>query len=232
MAKVKRDEVKNFSTAGNYFQLKDDGDSALVRFLFDKEEDVDKFIRSVHVLEKDNRSIDVDCIRTPEDPIENCPFCQEKIRLQIRFYIPLWDMDKEKVVWWTRSRGFIEKVIKQIREVDSESIAGTPFKIIRSGKAGSFDTSYEFIQQAKKADDKFVEDFVNPDELDPKEAGLIELDEKGMESYLDTGKLPETRKKDDSKIERRKGREVKAEEDEEEEEVRRTVRREGIRSRR
>ena len=112
--KVKRDEVKNFSTAGNYFQLKDDGDSALVSFLFDKEEDVDNFIRSVHVLEKDNRSVDVDCIRTPEDPIENCPFCQEKIRLQVRFYIPLWDMDKEKVVWWTRSRGFIEKVIKQI----------------------------------------------------------------------------------------------------------------------
>jgi len=231
--KVRRDEVKNFSTAGNYFQLKDDGDAALVRFLFDKEEDVDNFIRSVHVLEKDNRSTDVDCIRTPEDPIENCPFCQEKIRLQVRFYIPLWDEDKQKVLWWTRSRGFIEKVIKQIREVDTESIAGTPFKIIRSGKAGSFDTSYEFIQQAKKADDKFVEDFVNPKDLDPRDAGLIELDEKGMEYYLDEGKLPDNKgRKESSKTDSRRGREVEATEEEEEQEVRRTVRREGIRSRR
>lgn len=230
--KVNREEAKKFATAGNFFQLKDDGDSALVRFLFDKEDDVDNFIRSVHVLEKDNRSTDVDCIRTPEDPVEDCPFCKERIRLQVRFYIPLWDEDKQKVVWWTRSRGFIEKVIKQIREVDTESIAGTPFKIVRSGKAGSFDTSYEFIQQAKKADDKFVEDFVNPDELDPKDAGLIELDEKGMNYYLDTGKLPETKsKKEETKIESRRGREVEAKE-EEETEVRRTVRREGIRSRR
>lgn len=229
--KVNREEAKKFATVGNYFQLKDDGDTALVRFLFDKEDDIDNFIRSVHVIEKDNRSVDVDCLRTPEDPIDNCPFCQEKIRLQVRFYIPLWDMDKEKVVWWTRSRAFIEKVIKQIREVDTESIAGTPFKIIRSGKAGSFDTSYEFIQQAKKADDKFVEDFVNPKELDPKEAGLLELNEKEMESYLETGKLPESRKKENSKIESRRNREIEAEE-EEEQEVRRTVRRDGIRSRR
>lgn len=230
MAKVNREEAKKFSTAGNYFQLKDDGDTALVRFLFDVEEDVDNFIRSVHVLEKDNRSIDVDCIRTPEDPIENCPFCSEKIRLQVRFFIPLWDEDKQKVVWWTRSRGFIDKVIKQIREVDTESIAGTPFKIIRSGKAGSFDTSYEFIQQAKKADDKSVKDFINPNDLNPKDAGLLELDERAMENYLETGKLPETKSiaKQESKIESRR-REVEVEEDED---VRRTVRRDGIRSRR
>jgi len=231
MARINREEAKKFATAGNYFQLKDDGDTALVRFLFDKEEDIDNFIMSVHVLEKDGRSVDVDCLRTPEDPIENCPFCQEKIRLQVRFYIPLWDEDKQKVVWWTRSRGFIDKVIKQIREVDTESIAGTPFKIIRSGKAGSFDTSYEFIQQAKKADDKFVEDFINPKELNPKDAGLIELDERAMESYIETGKLPESRdnKKESSKIESRRGREV---EDDNDEDVRRTVRRDNIRSRR
>lgn len=188
--KVNREEAKKFATSGNFFQLKDDGDSAVVRLLFNKEEDIDNYIASVHVLEKDNRITDVDCIRSHDEPADKCPFCAERIRMQVKIYIPLWDEDRKRVLWWTRSRGFIEKVVKQIREVDG-SIVGTPFKIIRIGAAGSFDTDYEFIQQAKKADDKMVEDFVDLKELNISEAGVLDLTEEQMEKYLRTGNLPQ-----------------------------------------
>lgn len=191
--RVNREDAKNYVTAGNYFQLKNDGDAAIVRFLFNEENDIDNYIAAVHVLEdkKTNRIIDVDCLRVHDEPLDLCPFCAEKIRMQVKFYIPLWDEDRKRVVWWTRSRGFIEKVVKQIREVDGDSIAGTPFKIIRSGAAGSFDTDYEFVQQVKKADDKTVDDFAKPEELKLEDAGLLLLSEDQMEKYLRTGNLPQ-----------------------------------------
>lgn len=187
--KVNREDAQNYAVSGNFFQLKNDKDSAVVRFLFDKEEDIDNFIAAVHTLEDKKRMIDVDCIRRHDEPIDLCPFCEDRIKLGVKFFIPLWDEDKQKVVWWTRSRSFIDKVVTQIREVDGP-ICGTPFKIVRSGAAGSFDTEYEIIQQVKKADDKRVEDFVDPKELTIEAAGVLKLTEKQMEEYLDTGKLP------------------------------------------
>lgn len=187
--KVNRDEAQNYALNGDFFRLKDDGDSAVVRFLFNKEEDIDDFIASVHTIEENKRMIDIDCIRRHDEPADLCPLCRDKIKLAVKLYLPLWDEDKQKVVWWTRSRGFIDKVVAQLREVDGP-ICGTPFKITRSGAAGSFDTDYAFIQQVKKADDKEVKDFVKPEELTLEAAGVTILTERQMEDYIDTGKLP------------------------------------------
>jgi hypothetical protein len=61
---------------GGYFSLKDDGDTARVRFLYDSIEDVEGYC--VHEVEIGDKKKYVNCLREYGDPVDKCPFCEAK----------------------------------------------------------------------------------------------------------------------------------------------------------
>lgn len=70
-----------------FFFLKNDGDEALVRILVDSPADFN--IIGVHQCTFNGKTRNVNCIRTPEEPTDNCPFCSSGSPVKYKIYIPV-----------------------------------------------------------------------------------------------------------------------------------------------
>lgn len=173
MAKINLGSVEQYKPEGtfDFFNLKDDGDVAEVRFLYETMDDVD--IRNVHKLElKSGKTMYVDCLRAEyESPIENCPCCAGGNKASLQVWIPLYDVREEKAMLWNRGYGFITgvllPVLTEIAEKNGENglpICATHFLIERHGEAGDSKTTYtvEPIDTDDFMIDDLGEDFVVP----------------------------------------------------------------------
>ena len=195
MGKINRNDVQNYKVSGNYFSLKDDGDSAYVRFLFGSAGDMDNHIHTIHRVKsgsgKDTREVEVDCLRADHNaPHEDCPMCAAKLPVQVKIFVPLYDEDEKKVKIWERGRALIQELEKQFKYLPKDAdICSTPFIIERSGKAGDKGTKYVLIQQAKDADKKTLEDFDPIPEVSEGFLHCLSFEE--CETLLDTGELPQ-----------------------------------------
>lgn len=203
MAKLSYDMLQDDSksTFGNsprvgFFSLKDDGDEAIVRFLCDSVSEFEVF--SVHSITLGGKFRKVNCIRDPKAPIDDCPLCREEYTLQRKIYVRLIQYERDengnlvalpKV--WERAGGFASQLKALIDEYGP--LSEVLFKVKRSGKAGSRETSYNMF---------YCNPNVYKDELYPKhteyfnnykiEGGLVlnkSFDE--LETFLNTGAFPE-----------------------------------------
>ena len=146
MLQDNQDSPKQFSGQRvGFFNLKDDGDEAIVKFLYDSVEEFEIF--SVHTVYVGGKPRKVSCLRTPKDPIDACPLCKDEQPLQQRVYVRLLQYVKDEngnIVAlpkiWERSKGFVQTLKSLIDEYGplTESV----FKVKRSGKAGSKETIY------------------------------------------------------------------------------------------
>ena len=59
---------------GSWFSLKDDHDTAKVRFMYESIDDVQMDV--VHEVEVDGKKRYVNCIRSYNEPADNCPLCR------------------------------------------------------------------------------------------------------------------------------------------------------------
>lgn len=89
---------------GGYFSLKNDKDTARVRFLFDSVEDVDGF--SVHEVELDGKKRYAMCLRDYGRPASDCPFCAAGRFSQVKYFVPLYNIDEDKIQTWERGKKF------------------------------------------------------------------------------------------------------------------------------
>ena len=141
----------NPQTKGNgvgYFNLKDNGDEALVRFFYDENRDYD--ILTVHdTKDKETGKFRrVNCLRTSfkESP-SSCPFCAKGEKAQNRFYIKLLEYSKDEngntictPKIWDRSTAYVAIIDSLCNEYGN--IKDYLFKIKRVGAKGSKDTQY------------------------------------------------------------------------------------------
>lgn len=132
----------------NYFTLKNDKDTAIVRFMHDSPEDFD--IVACHRFNINGKPRWVNCIRDPKDPIDNCPLCASEKKVEYRFFIHLIEYTRGedgKVLAtpkvWERPSGYINTFTNLINEYGplSENI----FKVTRNGAAGSTSTTYDIF---------------------------------------------------------------------------------------
>lgn len=184
MARFKYDEVDHYGGQGGagYFRLKDDGDIARVRFMYDSIEDVEGF--AVHEIEIDGRKRYVNCLRNYNDPIDACPFCREHKAQQAKLFIPLYNIDEDKVQIWERGKKYFQKMSSLCARYNN--LVSHTFEIERNGRAGDQKTTYEVYEVGKDA--TTLEDLPEtPDVL-----GGIVLDKtaEDMEVYLETGSFP------------------------------------------
>lgn len=167
------DENNSYNTNNNttnpgsdvgFFTLKNDGDEAIVRFMDDSTDDFE--ILAVHNVTVGNKYKKVNCIRTPQEPLSNCPLCESGASISLRFFIRMLQYVPQadgtyvpKAVIWERNTAYA-KTLKSYME-NYGSLSDMICKVIRHGKAGDTNTTYEIIPNLSKMtyrDDVFVKD--------------------------------------------------------------------------
>ena len=198
----------------SYFSLKNDKDVARVRFMYGGIDDVEGY--AVHQIDIGDRKRYVNCLRNYNDPIDMCPFCSAKKPQYAKLFVPLYDVDEERVKIWERGKKFFDKISSICaRYAHGSDLVNHEFEIERNGKAGSTQTTYEIYEVSK--DDTTLEDL--PD-IPPVLGGMV-LDKTAeeMEYYLQNGDFPSDGNSDepirrrpveDGREERRNGRRTPA----------------------
>ncbi|MBO5712110.1 MAG: hypothetical protein J6R47_04660 [Acholeplasmatales bacterium] len=186
------------SSQVGFLMLRNDGDEAIVRFMYDNVEQFD--IHTVHTNVKvGERFREVNCLRDPSDPLDVCPFCQAQIPLQQKFVIKMtqYVIDNTngqitpKPVVWERSLAYARTLKGYLDNYGP--LTDILCKIIRHGKAGDQRTTYEIIPNLNKN--------IYPDNLYPKNTDIFgDYDPLGrliydknfseMTTYLQTGNFP------------------------------------------
>ena len=165
-----------------YFSLKNDKDLAHVRFMYNGIDDVEGY--AVHQVEIDGKKRWVNCLREYNQPMDTCPFCREKMFTSAKLFIPLYNIDEDKVQVWERGKKFISKISSICARYPD--VVSHVFEIERNGKKGETSTTYEIYETGK--DDTTMEDL--PEVSDP--LGTIVLDKSAddMEFFLENGYFP------------------------------------------
>ena len=187
MARFNFEDADKYGGQGGsgYFSLKDDRDTAVVRFLYNSPDDVEGY--AVHEVEIDGRKRYVNCLREYNQPIDDCPFCKARKYQTAKLFIPLYNEDAKKVQVWERGKKFFGKLSSVLSRCDADPICSQTFEIERNGKKGDTQTTYEIYQTRDKADDMTLEDFDTPQIL-----GRLILDKSAddMEFYLENEYFP------------------------------------------
>lgn len=127
---------------GEFFVLPNDGDYADVIFLYKSPNDV--LVGEVHYLSTSNYKGYVHCCGA------GCPACNYEspnskykgIRLDKKIFIPLYNIQKQKIEFWDRSV-FFEQVLQKSVFGPFPNPSETVFRVTRRGEAGSRDTKYD-----------------------------------------------------------------------------------------
>ena len=202
MANLSFNEVNFDSNTNNpnqigFFNLSNDGDEAVVRFMQDTVESFD--IVSVHDIKLGNKYRKINCLRNPSDPITSCPLCARGDKLSNRIFIKLIEYVKNEDGTvtalprvWERSVNYAKTLRSYIDNYGP--LSDIICKIIRHGASGSMQTTYEIVPNLNKAiypDNVYVK-ITEPFE-GYKALGRVVLDRdfNDMKSFVDTGVLPE-----------------------------------------
>lgn len=189
MARIPATEIDNYGGGSNsYFSLKNDRDTANVRFMYNSIDDVHAY--AIHNVKVDDRDRYVSCLRKYNEPKSQCPMCAAGEFQRVKLYIPLYDTAENEVKVWERGKNFFPKISAICARYSSADVplVSHTFDIERHGKAGESSTTYEVYETSK--DDVTLEDLPEIPEV----LGTIILDKtaEDMEYYLDTGRFPTT----------------------------------------
>lgn len=144
---IKNVQSGNDSSVG-FFSLKNDGNEAIVRLMCDSTADFD--IVATHPVGTGRDFRQVNCIRNPHEPMENCPFCAAGMKIQQSIYIRMIEyvvneqgqIEAQPKVW---QRG-ITYATKLKSFIDNYGpLSNMLFKIVRHGAAGDQKTTYDLI---------------------------------------------------------------------------------------
>lgn len=177
-------DAENYGgNSAGYFSLKDDGDSAIVRFMYNSLDDIEGY--AVHRLEFGDKFRYVGCLREYNDPMEKCPLCANRNLQQAKFYFSVYDAENDEVRIWERGKQILKTLVPVLEQINGP-ICGTPIKITRHGKAGDQYTKYDF--ELLEADGCTLEDL--PDPINPTEKIILSYSFDELNDYVMTGKLP------------------------------------------
>jgi len=167
-AQTRAENRSNFNFINEFF-LKNDGESNIVRFLFNDPNDIE--VHAVHMIRMTSKGgqsylIQVDCLG------DNCPLCKEAVnhtdekmplvsRARDNIYLPLiaaYDVDgsvKPQYKVFTRSTNYYKNTLAPfIKRNDLNNMV----EIERAGKKGDTRVSYNLYEAKKDFDEKSVTD--------------------------------------------------------------------------
>lgn len=205
-----RDLLKQYEGSGNsgfeekkvpWFSLKDDGDTAMVRFLITDEMDMMNYVKEVHKVKLGDYDNFVLCLK------DDCEFCKRGNKPSLRMFVPLYNIDKGELQMWSRGFNDIQELVNNLDEYGN--LNNRPYKIKRNGKKGSTKTTYSYFPKEKEKWDKFEEYKAQI----PKIVGrnfryVLELTPEQQLQAIETGRVEWKKSDNDSDSSRDTGEEV------------------------
>lgn len=184
MARFNTETVDHYGGqgGGGYFSLKNDKDVAQVRFMYNSIDDVEGF--AVHQIEIDGKKRYVNCLREYNQPIDDCPFCRAKMYTVAKVFVPIYNIDEDRVQVWERGKKFITKISSICARYPN--VVSHKFEIERNGKAGDTSTTYEIYEVGH--DDTTLKDL--PEQRDILGTLVLDKSADDMEFYLDNEYFP------------------------------------------
>jgi hypothetical protein len=208
-SKTNTETPKVFKPYVRYFSLKDDGDTAIVRFNVEKPDDIR--ITSKHIVKNTEGKIrNVACLRQDrDDPLSLCPLCEAGEKIYFKAYVPLLnyveDENGETVAspcLWEQRPAIRETLKSFIMEYGD--LRDYVFKIVRHGKAGDTQTTYAILpaNQNIYKEEVFKKDFSAFEDLDFERFVATRTAEE-MNKFLEEGDFPNpyTKKEEETKFE-------------------------------
>ena len=183
MARFNANEIDNYGGQGGagYFSLKNDKDVASVRFMYDSIEDVEGY--AVHEVYINDKKRYVNCLRSYNQPIDDCPFCKAKMFQSAKLFIPIYNIDEDRVQIWERGKKFFAKISSLCARYPN--LVSHTFEIERNGKPGSTQTTYEIYETGQ--DNTTLEDL--PEMRDIVGSIVLNKSPEEMEYYLEHGEF-------------------------------------------
>lgn len=197
----KAENTQSQKTNIRYFSLRDDGDSAIVRFNIHSLADIT--VQSVHNIELNvgEKKIyaTVGCLRESfNDPQEKCPLCASGNKMSFKIFVPLISYNEdengnivtEAGVWQQGTR--IRQILKSFID-DYGDLSNMLFKITRNGKKGNVNTTYTILPANPNIykDSIYVKDFSqfdnNPNYI---EKFVHNRTFEDLTTYVKTGTMP------------------------------------------
>ncbi len=187
MGRFNVSDIDNYgnNSGSSFFSLKNDGDTARVRFMYNTAEDIVGY--AVHeVTDENGRKRYVSCLREYNEPKSKCPLCAANNVQKAKIYIPIYDVDEEEVKLWERGKTYfaeISAICARYSSADTPLVAQV-FDIERIGKKNDPKTVYR-PYPVGSPDNTRLEDLPEP----PDALGSIVLEKTAeeMQNYLDTG---------------------------------------------
>ena len=181
MAKFSMNEADNYgvSNQGSFFTLKDDGDTARVRFLYETADDVEGY--SVHTVKIGDKDRYVNCLRTYNEPIDNCPLCKAGNKIKPRLFVKLYNEDAGECQLWERGKTFFDTLSGLSNRYNP--LYNKVIEIERHGKKGDMQTTYQ-TYPCDDSEPVNIDDFECPEPL-----GFTVMDKtfEEMETFIRTG---------------------------------------------
>lgn len=180
----------------SYFGLKDDGDEATVRFVYNSTEEF--HLVTVHAVEVDGKQRRVSCLRTGTEPLSKCPLCEAGNRVYDKMYVKLvqYTTDSNGQVSvqgkvWERPAYFSKTIENLFKEYGT--LSDVIFKIKRHGKKGDTKTTYDilFANPAIYKAEIYTKDFSAFDGFEINKFFYTEKTAEEMSTFVHTGKFPE-----------------------------------------
>lgn len=129
---------KYSSSSADFFSLKEDGESAKVRFVHGDSTDLDIFV--VHKVLNEGKEKYILCLGPINQP---CPLCESICKPQMRLFITLDDLRDNKRKIWDRGKGEIPNMLEFITRYGN--LNSIYYEIVRHGKKGDQKTTYQFF---------------------------------------------------------------------------------------
>ena len=188
MSRFNIQDIEKYGTSGSssFFSLKDNLDTARVRFMYNGIEDV--VGHAVHEVKIENKTRYVSCLRKYDEPKSKCPLCEANNLQKARIFILLYNIDEEEPQVWDRGPKFVPQISSICARYSSADVplVSHIFEIERNGAKGSQTTTYGVFDMG--ADDTTLEDL--PEAVDPIGTIVLQKTAEEMAVYLDTGAFP------------------------------------------
>lgn len=185
MARFSFQDADNYGSegSGSFFTLKDHGDTAKVRFLYNSIDDVEGY--AVHQVEMpDGKQRYVNCLRAYNEPIDKCPFCAAQLKVTPKLFLKLYNEDAGECQIWERGKTYFARIASLSSHYNP--LCNEIIEVERNGKKGDKQTKYEFYPLENSP--------VNLDDYECSEPlGTIILDKSAddMYAFLDTCEFPD-----------------------------------------
>ena len=151
-------------TSIGFFSLKNDKDSAIVRFMVGDVTDIP--IIKLHKVKVGGKDRKISCLRDPREPVDKCPLCNSGKNVSSRVFIPLIEYirnDEDGSIEavpkiWERPASYLSRLVSLVQ--DYGNLSDNLFRVVRNGASGDTSTTYSenYCKPEVFSNSKFIKD--------------------------------------------------------------------------